>query len=1229
MRSFFRESCLSACKRFSGNLLQPLRWAWVLTLSSVTFAQVPSFTVQTPLPTIVKSDWDTSSFNSDGTLFLAVSAERSIVIDVKSGRLLRDVARDMELVAAVKDEDPGHFLALNTRAQMVSVDARNGSAVVLVQLPTPRGTAYASPDASMVRMGTKRVAVLLTSKMEHTSGKSIARDEHRQILMVDAQARKVLGTVQVDPHWRTNLNARLTGGDGVGLIAVQEYKGEGDIALWRADESGTVTFACTVAAPEKRVVGIHSFNGGLALLQSDGTTSRVTTRTTGDNCETERLTLPCKDGQGSRSLLASLQGRRAGELLVIDDGLNARFASLADGTCGQEIPLAQHDSLSRLQRRLGYPQEKQDDPRAFIGKPIGTATGVDPQFALLLNGALVHMPSGNLPVRHVADLVGPTGLGEIEIAGGMLAGVLPLSPVRLIDLQTLSMRTVNYDVASAQEKSFFFNRSYALARDLKAVFVVQSDGQVFFRSLDPTFGSVRGPPPQTLEKDIVALCVSADGLKVWASTANNGVVAYARRKLVDPLVKLGTLRPAKKEGFAYKIACDGRGDTAVVGDSLSDGIRVMSLLNGKPRIQQRITVPGSARQTKRPSMTADGNIFAIGRTLWSRRSGGSFKQGVSVPDAEHLVLDTSGSKLLAIGEDSSIRALARSPDGVLSLGSTVKALGRVGDAGFLDAAHAVLLRTPNELDIVSLSDGTRIGSLAFGDEGEWVFVDVASRFDTNSIEKLGSGHWVMKDAPLTPLPVEIFARDYYEPRLLARSIACRAASTEGAQCAAVLPPRPPLNTLNRVLPTVRITSVTQGPDSTRATVEVEVSRVEDPTQPNGKTRTDPFDLRLFRDGQLVARWPESDTVEAGFADWRSTSRITIPASDVSRRHAFDVALPGAAGNVSFTAYAYNEDRVKSITSDPANLKVLGTSLKRKAYLITIGVNGYEAASHNLAYAVRDAQVLSQALSRLDGYEVVSVDLSSEIDRSQWRATKHNIREVLMRLAGKQADPEALAAIPNADKLARTTPDDIVVVTFSGHGHTEPNGRFYLLPSDSGPTFPPTPTTLTSSISSEELGAWLYSVDAGRIVLVVDACHSAASVAQPGFKPGPMGDRGLGQLAYDKKMLVLAASQAEDVALESNSLQQGLLTYALVTDGLGDGLPADIDGDGAIPLSEWLAYGARRTPGVYEDLKANVLGVRLIRRDTGVLADAQDVASRAQTPVLFDFTRGATLPLIRP
>lgn len=44
-----------------------------------------------------------------------------------------------------------------------------------------------------------------------------------------------------------------------------------------------------------------------------------------------------------------------------------------------------------------------------------------------------------------------------------------------------------------------------------------------------------------------------------------------------------------------------------------------------------------------------------------------------------------------------------------------------------------------------------------------------------------------------------------------------------------------------------------------------------------------------------------------------------------------------------------------------------------------------------------------------------------------------------------------------------------------------------------------------TISSEELANWVQEIDAGELVMIVDACHSAATVEAGGFKPGPDGE----------------------------------------------------------------------------------------------------------------------------
>jgi uncharacterized caspase-like protein len=513
------------------------------------------------------------------------------------------------------------------------------------------------------------------------------------------------------------------------------------------------------------------------------------------------------------------------------------------------------------------------------------------------------------------------------------------------------------------------------------------------------------------------------------------------------------------------------------------------------------------------------------------------------------------------------------------------------------------------------------------------------RYDTSSPGDLPGLSWVLPEDPMKPYPVEVFMRDYYEPRLLPRLL--------NGDAAAFQPIRP-LGELNRVQPEVKILGVRRGATSDFVEVDVAVSAKEDATQKNGKTRTDAYDLRLFRDGQLVGQWPEPKSGTEGAEElevWRAASRVPMAKDATKTTHTFPVRLasrdPGQA--VKFTAYAFNEDRVKSGTAEDDSYKVPADIPRRqpRAYVLTVGVDSYDEPKRKLDFAVKDAQALAVALSHLKDYEVVKVSLLSGTAAQPQvtqdgaspglpvnQATKANIRAILELLAGKgEAERERLKGLVGVDReaieqLKKATPDDAVILAFSGHGYTEPNGRFYLLPSDSG-TAKAIHEDLPKFISSEELTEWLREVDAGELAMVIDACHSAASVETPGFKPGPMGDRGLGQLAYDKGMRILAATQANDVAIESKKLGQGLLTYALVQDGLSlkdtRTRQADLDKNGEITLAEWLQYGEKRVPGLYEDIQAGK--VELVSRDPSIDPGWKDqVVRQAQTPSLFDFHR---------
>ena len=362
-------------------------------------------------------------------------------------------------------------------------------------------------------------------------------------------------------------------------------------------------------------------------------------------------------------------------------------------------------------------------------------------------------------------------------------------------------------------------------------------------------------------------------------------------------------------------------------------------------------------------------------------------------------------------------------------------------------------------------------------------------------------------------------------------------------------------------------------------------------------------------------------------------RVPSDAATGNLNRTFTVRLPhGMAGKeIEFTAYAFNEDRVKSETA------------RATSYLVTMGVNAYENQGWDLHFAANDAMHIQEALRRrLVGYQVVPVSLVSDCrtagcpengDRGigDSHATKDALHAVLDKLAGHELSEKLQKSLPpGAEGFGKAEPDDLVVIFVSSHGYTSREGTFYMVPSDSGDTEGHTMKSelLERWISSDELSRWLRDVDAGDMAMVVDTCHSASTVEEPGFKPGPMGSRG--QLAYDKGMRILAASQADDLALEVEKLKQGLLTYALVQNGLEDRQAAGADVKREITLDGWLQYGVDRVPTLYEEVLAGkIQKFTATSKDTGIDVELSGGTSTLkkpnafQQPSFFNFQRKAT------
>jgi WD40 repeat protein len=529
-------------------------------------------------------------------------------------------------------------------------------------------------------------------------------------------------------------------------------------------------------------------------------------------------------------------------------------------------------------------------------------------------------------------------------------------------------------------------------------------------------------------------------------------------------------------------------------------------------------------------------------------------------------------------------------------------------------------------------------------DGNAVVIGPDNRFDSSDVEHLGGFNWKFSDSPFRGLSADVLMRDYYEPGLLPQLLAGKE-----------LPKIRSLASLNRVQPVVVVNSVWQDASTGLAKVTVAVRSHSDPEMKNRKTFTKPYDVRVFRDGQLVGWAPKTSVewqleappsgrdaeknTELDLQRWREKTEIKNLGPDGTKELTFLVQVPRRADlkQVTFTAYAFNEDRVKSATA--STILTVDKPLKArvgKAYVISVGVNRTENSSAwKLNYAANDARQMSKVVGdKLGGTkqfgEVVRVRLVSDApgkqEAGEAAATKVHLQAVLDVLAGRREMDEVLKKeIPDIAHVAKAEPEDLVLLSFSSHGYTDDRGVFHIVLWDIGKDTPQdkiTPELQGNSLSSDVLSGWLRDVDSGEMTMIVDACHSEATVAAEGFKPGPMGSRGLGQLAYDKGMRILAASKSNEEAMElGGPIKQGLLSYALIEEGLVEGKAAK---GGKILMSNWLSYGEQEVPNLYKAGK-----VKGPKGEQPVAPNGRDIIylgpdqapSGYQQPVLFDFAKG--------
>ncbi len=223
-----------------------------------------------------------------------------------------------------------------------------------------------------------------------------------------------------------------------------------------------------------------------------------------------------------------------------------------------------------------------------------------------------------------------------------------------------------------------------------------------------------------------------------------------------------------------------------------------------------------------------------------------------------------------------------------------------------------------------------------------------------------------------------------------------------------------------------------------------------------------------------------------------------------------------------------------------------TPEQQNIYFIGIGINQFRDTSRNLAWSVKDIRDLSAAMIRK--YEGKTVQVDTLFDEN---VTAENIK-------GLRA------------KLEKTTVNDIVILSYSGHGLLDNNYNYYL--STFGVDFK---NPQINGLPYEELERLLDSIPARKKLMMIDACHSgevdkeevarytfvektkADTGDRSGRKPLPL-DTKLGMKSSFELMqelfvnvsrntgtTVISAAGGMQFAQEKGELQNGVFTFAVL------------------------------------------------------------------------------------
>jgi WD40 repeat protein len=482
-----------------------------------------------------------------------------------------------------------------------------------------------------------------------------------------------------------------------------------------------------------------------------------------------------------------------------------------------------------------------------------------------------------------------------------------------------------------------------------------------------------------------------------------------------------------------------------------------------------------------------------------------------------------------------------------------------------------------EVELWNLHDSTKLANIVFPGTGGWLVYTPDGLFEASE-NSWKDVYFRFKGQTTNVSPIEGYFQNYFDPGLLS------------ALLIGQIDPHPAdPETLDRKTPAVTLTqlSMTQGGFSL------------DTTTPNGELTLTPATVRFRLEASptdSVGRVSNLKVYQNGLLvkDWHRSLNINSAHAVVE-----EFEIPMVTGPNHISAVAFNQDGIQSQekTWDLPSDKILRMTPFSTLFVLAVGVSEYQDQRYHLDFPASDATVFEKALDH------PSSDWAAQQTRLlDWNAHRSIFEgsdqldqlprhTVVKTLINEQATKiSILAAIKDLVALAK--PQDAVILYFSGHGVVA-DQHFYFLPHDSAiqadpqKAIPPLAIRKAAAtlLSDTDLESTMQDLNVAHAALILDACQSGQVLAGSELR-GPRLYPGLGRLAYEKGIYLLAASEESEPAAQLKELKQSVLTYALIEDGLLGQHAADANPkDGTIDLREWLSYANRRVPSLITETLA--------------------------------------------